>query len=75
LRLDNTTLGYTFKKGIIPGVSSLRLYTTANNLFVITGYKGIDPEINQGGTAPGVDTNNFYPKTRTFLFGLNLSFN
>lgn len=75
LRLDNTTLGYTFKKGIIPGISSLRLYTTANNLFVITGYKGIDPEINQGGTAPGVDTNNFYPKTRTFLFGLNLSFN
>jgi len=75
LRLDNATLGYTFKKGIIPGVNSLRLHTTANNLFVITGYKGIDPEINQGGTAPGVDTNNFYPKTRTFLFGLNVSFN
>ncbi|WP_412468497.1 SusC/RagA family TonB-linked outer membrane protein [Pedobacter sp. KLB.chiD] len=75
LRLDNATLGYTFKKGLIPGVNSLRLYTTANNLFVITGYKGIDPEINQGGTAPGVDTNNFYPKTRTFLFGLNVSFN
>lgn len=75
LRLDNATLGYTFKKGIIPGVRSLRVYTTANNLFVITGYKGIDPEINQGGTAPGVDTNNFYPKTRTFLFGLNVSFN
>ncbi|MCX2476867.1 SusC/RagA family TonB-linked outer membrane protein [Pedobacter sp. MC2016-05] len=75
LRLDNATLGYTFKKGLIPGVNSLRLYTTANNLFVITGYKGIDPEINQGGIAPGVDTNNFYPKTRTFLFGLNVSFN
>ncbi len=75
LRLDNATLGYTFKKNIIPGVGSLRLYTTANNLFVITGYKGIDPEINQGGLAPGVDTNNFYPKTRTFLFGLNVSFN
>lgn len=75
LRLDNATLGYTFKKGFIPGVNSLRLYTTANNLFVITGYKGIDPEINQGGIAPGVDTNNFYPKTRTFLFGLNVSFN
>ncbi|MBB6238035.1 iron complex outermembrane receptor protein [Pedobacter sp. AK013] len=75
LRLDNATLGYTFKKGLIPGVNSIRLYTTANNLFVITGYKGIDPEINQGGTAPGVDTNNFYPKTRTFLFGLNVSFN
>jgi TonB-linked SusC/RagA family outer membrane protein len=74
LRLDNATLGYSFKKGI-PGVKSLRLYLTANNLFVITKYKGIDPEINQGGIAPGVDTNNFYPKTRTFLFGLNVSFN
>lgn len=75
LRLDNATLGYTFKKGVVPGVKTLRVYTTANNLFVITGYKGIDPEINQGGIAPGVDTNNFYPKTRTFLFGLNVSFN
>lgn len=75
LRLDNATLGYTFKKNLIPGVSKLRIYTTANNLFVITGYKGIDPEIDQGGISPGVDTNNFYPKTRTFLFGLNVSFN
>ena len=74
LRMDNATLGYTFKKGI-PGVRSLRLYLTGNNLFVITNYKGIDPEINQGGIAPGVDTNNFYPKTRTFLIGLNVSFN
>ena len=74
LRLDNATLGYTFKKAI-PGVRSLRLYITANNLFVITKYKGIDPEINQGGIAPGVDTNNFYPKTRTFLLGLNVSIN
>jgi iron complex outermembrane receptor protein len=74
LRMDNATLGYTFKKGI-PGVRSLRIYTTANNLFLITGYKGIDPEIEQGGLAPGVDSNNFYPKTRTFLIGLNVSFN
>ncbi|MCZ4223168.1 SusC/RagA family TonB-linked outer membrane protein [Pedobacter rhodius] len=74
LRMDNATLGYTFRKGI-PGVRSLRVYATGNNLFVITKYKGIDPEINQGGIAPGVDTNNFYPKTRTFLFGINVSFN
>jgi hypothetical protein len=45
-----------------------------NNLFVITNYKGIDPEINQGGIAPGVDSKNFYPKTRTFLVGVNASF-
>jgi TonB-linked SusC/RagA family outer membrane protein len=73
LRLDNATLGYNFK-ALDPYIKSIRLYASVNNLFVITGYKGIDPEVNQGGIAPGVDYNNFYPKTRTFLFGLNVSF-
>ncbi|WP_133998579.1 SusC/RagA family TonB-linked outer membrane protein [Dinghuibacter silviterrae] len=73
LRLDNATLDYNVK-GIDPYVKSIRLYVTVNNLFVLTGYKGIDPEINQGGIAPGVDYNDFYPKTRTFLFGANVNF-
>lgn len=73
LRVDNATLGYNFTKPV-KGISSLRVYATANNLFTITKYKGIDPEINQGGVAPGIDYNNFYPKTRTFLFGVNVSF-
>ena len=73
LRFDNATLGYTLKK-LGAYIRSVRLYVTGNNLFVITGYKGIDPEVNQGGLAPGVDYNNFYPKTRTFLFGANVSF-
>ncbi len=73
LRLDNATLGYSFKN-IAKNIKRVRVYASVNNLFVITGYKGIDPEINQGGTAPGVDANNFYPKTRTFLFGVSASF-
>ncbi len=73
LRLDNATLGYSFKN-IAKNIKRVRLYASVNNLFVLTGYKGIDPEINQGGTAPGVDANNFYPKTRTFLFGVSASF-
>jgi iron complex outermembrane receptor protein len=73
LRFDNATLGYNFK-GLGEYIKSLRLYASVNNLFVITGYKGVDPEINQGGISPGVDYNNFYPKTRQFLFGLNASF-
>ena len=72
VRLDNATLGYNFRK-LGPFVKNLRVYTSVNNLFVITKYTGIDPEVNQGGIAPGVDYNNFYPKTRTFLFGLNVS--
>lgn len=73
LRLDNATLGYTFKN-LGEDFKRLRVYTSVNNLFVITKYKGIDPEINQGGTAPGVDARNFYPKTRTFLIGVSASF-
>jgi iron complex outermembrane receptor protein len=73
LRLDNATLGYNFKK-LGEDIKRLRVYVGANNLFVITNYSGIDPEINQGGLAPGVDARNFYPKTRTFLIGLNASF-
>ncbi len=73
VRFDNATLAYTFRLKS-DYVHTVRIYTTVNNLFVITKYKGIDPEINQGGVAPGVDYNNFYPKTRTILFGANVSF-
>lgn len=73
LRMDNATLGYT-----VPlqskYVRNLRFYVSANNLFVITNYKGIDPEISLGGLEPGIDNSNFYPKTRSFLLGVNMSF-
>lgn len=73
VRLDNATLGYKVpvQNNII---KSLRLYVTGNNLLVVTKYSGIDPEINQGGIALGVDYNNFYPKTRIIMFGLNFGF-
>jgi TonB-linked SusC/RagA family outer membrane protein len=73
LRFDNATLGYRFniKNEYI---SMLRFYATVNNLFVITKYKGIDPEINQGGASLGVDYNSFYPKTRTILLGVSVGF-
>lgn len=73
LRLDNATLGYTVKPKV-PAIKSIRFYLSGNNIFVITKYKGIDPEVNIGGLTPGIDNNNYYPKTRTFLFGVNASF-
>jgi len=73
VRLDNATLGYNIKNPFT-NVSNIRMYFTANNVFTLTGYKGIDPEINQGGVSPGIDYNNFYPKTRTLLVGFNVSF-
>ncbi len=73
VRLDNATLAYNIRK-LFKSVNNIRVYTSVNNLFTITKYSGIDPEINQGGVAPGIDYNNFYPKTRTILFGVNISF-
>ncbi|WP_310391931.1 SusC/RagA family TonB-linked outer membrane protein [Hymenobacter sp.] len=73
LRMDNATLGYTIKPNT-PSVKAVRLYVSGNNLFVLTDYRGIDPEINIGGLTPGIDNNNFYPKTRTLIVGLTASF-
>lgn len=73
IRFDNATLGYNIK-GISRFIKSMRAYASVNNLFVITKFTGVDPEVNQGGIAPGVDYNNFYPKTRTVLVGVNVSF-
>jgi iron complex outermembrane receptor protein len=73
LRLDNVTLGYTCKPRT-QAVKSLRLYIAGNNLFVITKYRGTDPEINIGGLTPGIDNQNFYPKTRTYIVGVSASF-
>ncbi|MCC8409312.1 TonB-dependent receptor [Mucilaginibacter sp. UR6-1] len=73
LRLDNATLGYTLKLKT-KSINSLRFYATGNNLFIITDYRGIDPESNMGGLNPGVDNNNFYPKTRSFLLGMTVNF-
>jgi len=73
LRMDNATLGYTFKTRST-AFKSIRAYVSGTNLFVITKYRGVDPEVNLSGLTPGIDNNNFYPKTRTFLLGVNASF-
>ncbi len=73
IRLDNLTLSYQFKLNN-DLIKSLKVYSTINNVFTITDYEGIDPEIDIIGDKPGVDDENYYPFTRTFLLGLNLTF-
>lgn len=73
-RLASLTLGYNFGK-LGNWVNNLRLYATCNNVFTISGYKGVDPEIYLGGLTPGVDwRNTTYPRTRTFMVGVNVNF-
>jgi iron complex outermembrane receptor protein len=71
LRMENVTLGYNAGK-LLGEKANLRLTFAVQNVFLITKYTGLDPEINIGGLSPGVD-NNIYPRPRAFTFGLNLS--
>jgi len=74
LKIDVISLGYTFNKNLIKPLKNLRLYATGRDLFVITKYSGLDPEVNINGLEPGFEERNAYPKTRTFMFGLQANF-
>jgi TonB-dependent starch-binding outer membrane protein SusC len=89
VKLDNATLGYNFKMSPGAAVSKVRLYFSGQNLFVITGYTGIDPEVRYvdqidgdggGGPgavdpfAPGIERRSTYFTTRTFTVGVNVGF-
>ncbi len=67
LRLDNINIGYNAGR-VFNNKANLRLSANVQNVFVITEYKGLDPEMNGG-----ID-NNFYPRPRTFVIGLSLDF-
>jgi outer membrane protein OmpA-like peptidoglycan-associated protein len=74
LRLSSLTLGYTIKN-LGGWAESMQIYGTCNNLFTLTGYKGIDPEVNLGGLDPGIDyRESFYPHTRSFIVGVKVNF-
>ncbi|MCH5223050.1 MAG: TonB-dependent receptor [Muribaculaceae bacterium] len=75
-KLQNVTLGYTipFKGKITNFIKDLRVYFSANNLFYITKYSGIDPEVSNWFMAPGIDDRDKYPTTRTYTCGLSFEF-
>ena len=74
LRLSTLSLGYIFKN-FNGWLQNLQLYVTCNNLFTITGYKGLDPEVNMGGIDPGIDYRwSVYPHTRTTMVGVKINF-
>lgn len=81
LRLQNLTIGYSLPKAWLKKIhiSKLRVYFTGSNLFVLSGYSGLDPDVNTdpdgsgGFPTPNYDYN-AYPKARTYTFGLNVTF-
>ena len=75
VRLQTLSLSYTFRNCFNDWIQDLTLYGTANNLFTITSYKGLDPEVNLGGIDPGIDYRwSRYPHTRTFMVGVKINF-
>jgi len=74
MKLDNASLAYNFDTKNWWGINSLRVYLTAQNLFTITSYDGLDPEVDMSDLDPGVEGREYYPKARTFSLGINLSF-
>lgn len=84
VRLDNWQLGYNVPITEGKTFTNARVYVGGNNLFIITKYTGIDPELQVRGdlenttsqrpNSIGIDDRNIYPKTRSFQLGLNLTF-
>lgn len=78
VRLSNVTLGYNVNVKQVPWIQRFRVYVTGSNLFVLTKYTGYDPDVSSsadmnGVRSLGIDITN-YPKARTMLFGLNVTF-
>lgn len=84
IRLDNASVGYTFNLPEQYGLRNIRIYATGQNLFTITDYSGVDPEVRYiddpdgfgfgNPLAPGIDRENTYVLTRGITFGLNVGF-
>jgi hypothetical protein len=74
IRLKSLQLGYTFPKNMMDKIKirSLRIYFQALNLFTLTKYSGLDPEIGGNDLAFGIDYGN-YPNVKQFIFGLSLT--
>jgi TonB-dependent starch-binding outer membrane protein SusC len=76
LKFDNATLGYNFNLDkVSQHLANARIYTSAQNFLIITGYKGLDPELaNSDIRTPGSDYRDKYPTIRSFTLGLNVTF-
>ena len=76
LKLKNLSFGYTLPKTISrkAAIENVRIYTSIQNVFTITGYSGNDPEIGGGVLMRGVDHQNRYLPSRLVSFGLDLTF-
>ena len=74
IKLDNVALGYNFNISNSKVFKKARVYVTGQQLLTFTKYKGVDPEITLSGLNPGVDDYSYYPRTRKYTVGVNVTF-
>lgn len=74
LKLDVLSVGYNFDLKGSKHIKGLRVYATGQNLFVLTNYSGLNPEVNINGLDPGFEERATYPQTRTFMLGVQANF-
>ncbi|MEX2232847.1 MAG: SusC/RagA family TonB-linked outer membrane protein [Cyclobacteriaceae bacterium] len=74
-KIDNVQLGYDFQVAQNKHIQRAHVYISTRNTFILTKYKGMDPEVNQLGLTPGNDDRNKYPSTRVYSLGVNLTIN
>ncbi|MGB9746598.1 MAG: SusC/RagA family TonB-linked outer membrane protein [Bacteroidales bacterium] len=74
LRMDNASLAYNLNTRNFWGIQKCKIYLTTQNLFVITNYYGLDPEVDMSGLTPGVEGREYYPKSRIFSLGVTVDF-
>jgi TonB-dependent starch-binding outer membrane protein SusC len=73
VKLDNLSVGYNIKTSW-KYVKAIHLTLLAQDVFCITGYDGMDPEVNLSGLEPGIDPVSYYPRSTSITFGLNFTF-
>ncbi|RQO74492.1 SusC/RagA family TonB-linked outer membrane protein [Pedobacter sp. KBW06] len=73
VKLDNLTLGYNFKLNSTY-IRNMRLFVSGRNILTMTGYSGLDPELQDTGFDTGVDSRGFYPRTRSWTAGFSIGF-
>jgi len=74
VKLDNVTLNYNIPLKNNTIVKNVDVYLSGQNLLVLTGYKGVDPEVGLTGLTPGIEGLSYYPRTRVFTLGVNVKF-
>ncbi|MCK5857070.1 MAG: SusC/RagA family TonB-linked outer membrane protein [Bacteroidales bacterium] len=74
VKLDYISVSYDFNMEKTKVINNIRIFISANNVFTLTKYSGVDPETSIDGLAFGIDQYNVYPKTRSITFGLKATF-